>query len=156
MSSSFSPELPLSPYAGSGKCGGLALGVVGAAGGRAGSVPLGLRRPVAFASEVLGQTLWHKQTEALQALVEGGRVTIRSSHGVGKTFLEAAASLWRVYSHRPSLVLTTAPTQRQVEGLLWGEINRLWRQANCTVPNSHAIAETASTTHQHQTTRSQK
>ena len=60
-----------------------------------------------------------------EAVRDHPQVTVRSGHGVGKTFVAACAALWWVYSFRPSLVLTTAPTARQVEGLLWGEIRRL-------------------------------
>src|SRR5438132_9604540 len=90
--------------------------------------------PVGFAEQVLGVTPWQRQREALQALVEHPRVTIRSSHGVGKTWLASAALLWWLYSHQPSLVLSTAPTARQVESLLWAEVNRLWRRAALSLP----------------------
>src|SRR2546425_13292299 len=47
--------------------------------------------PLGFAEQVLGVTPWQRQREALQALVHQPRVTIRSSHGVGKTWLASAA-----------------------------------------------------------------
>src|SRR6059058_5077812 len=81
--------------------------------------------PVRFVREVLGSELWSRQVEILEAIREHPQVTVRSGHGVGKTFVAACAALWWVYSFRPSLVLTTAPTARQVESLLWGEIRRL-------------------------------
>lgn len=90
--------------------------------------------PVAFAHEVLGVQPWSKQQEALAALAREPQLTIRSSHGVGKTFLAATASLWFCYAKRPSMVLTTAPTARQVEGQLWKEINRLWARAKVPLP----------------------
>jgi hypothetical protein len=86
--------------------------------------------PVAFVESVLGQRPWGKQAEILRTVAREPQTTVRSSHGVGKTWVAACCALWWVYSHRPALVLTTAPTARQVEGLLWAEINRLWRGAN--------------------------
>src|SRR5436190_1512503 len=86
--------------------------------------------PVAFVETVLGQRPWAKQAEILRAVAAAPQTTVRSSHGVGKTWVAACCALWWVYSHHPSLVLTTAPTARQVEGLLWAEINRLWHGAN--------------------------
>jgi phage terminase large subunit len=88
--------------------------------------------PAAFCSEVLGVSLWAKQREACAALAQEKQLTIRSSHGVGKTFLASAIVLWWTYCLKPSLVLTTAPTARQVEEQLWAEINRRW--ANAAVP----------------------
>src|SRR5437764_13216759 len=85
--------------------------------------------PVAFAREVLGQTPWSRQAEIMRAVAAQPQTTVRSSHGVGKTWVAAVLALWWVYTRRPSLVLTTATTARQVEGLLWAEINRLWRRA---------------------------
>jgi phage terminase large subunit len=85
--------------------------------------------PAGFVREVLGCELWSRQAEILEAVRLHPQVTVRSGHGVGKTFVAACAALWWVYCFRPSLVLTTAPTARQVEGLLWGEIARLWRRA---------------------------
>src|SRR5438105_6336287 len=85
--------------------------------------------PVAFVREVLGQTPWSRQAEIMRAVAAEPQTTVRSSHGVGKTWVAAALALWWVYTRRPSLVLTTAPTARQVEGLLWAEINRLLRRA---------------------------
>src|SRR5438034_143868 len=85
--------------------------------------------PVAFARQVLGQTPWSRQAEIMRAVATESQTTVRSSHGVGKTWVAAALALWWVYTRRPSLVLTTAPTARQVEGLLWAEVNRLWRKA---------------------------
>jgi hypothetical protein len=90
--------------------------------------------PVRFAAHVLGQSPWQAQREALEALVLHPQVTIRSSHGVGKTWTAAAALLWWVYCHRPSLVLSTAPTARQVESLLWAEVGRLWQKARTPLP----------------------
>lgn len=90
--------------------------------------------PLGFVRDVLGQQCWAKQEEILLALRDHPQVTVRSSHGVGKTFTAAVALLWWVYSHRPSLVLSTAPTARQVEALLWREVNRLFARAKRSLP----------------------
>src|SRR3954465_5002366 len=90
--------------------------------------------PVRFVREVLGSELWSRQVEILEAIRDPPQGTGRSGHGVGKTFVAACAALWWVYSFRPSLVLTTAPTARQVESLLWGEIRRLKGRARRPLP----------------------
>src|SRR5688572_28783242 len=41
--------------------------------------------PVGFAREIIGVRLWEKQIEILEAVRDYPRVTVRSSHCVGKT-----------------------------------------------------------------------
>ncbi len=50
------------------------------------------------------------------------RVSVKSGHGVGKSCIAGAAALWFLYTHIPSKVITTAPTERQVKEILWREI----------------------------------
>src|SRR5688572_17954582 len=80
--------------------------------------------PVEFAKEVLGATPWERQEAILEALRDHSRVTVCSAHGVGKTWVAAAATLWFLYTREPAIVLTTAPTHRQVKEILWREIRR--------------------------------
>jgi phage terminase large subunit len=85
--------------------------------------------PLAFAADHLGVTLWEKQAQILQAFCDHPQVAVKSGHGVGKSFVAACGALWGVYCFRPSLVLTTAPSQRQVEKVLWKEIRLLHARA---------------------------
>lgn len=43
------------------------------------------------------------------------------------SFVSAAAALWFLLTHKDSIVLTTAPTYRQVMSVLWGEISRMYQ-----------------------------
>ena len=86
--------------------------------------------PVAFAREVLGVRLWEKQEEVLTALTENHRVAVKAGNGLGKGFCAAVAVLWFMYVHRDqAIVLSTAPTFRQVRHILWRQIHRLYRPA---------------------------
>ena len=85
--------------------------------------------PVAFAREVLGVELWHKQVEALTALTEHRRVAVKSGNGLGKGFCAAVAVLWFIHTRPDAIVLTTAPTFRQVRHILWRQIRRLYGPA---------------------------
>lgn len=58
----------------------------------------------------------------LRALVVNRRVAVRSGHGLGKTWLEARICIWFLTCFKPSKVITTAPTFKQVEKVLWTEI----------------------------------
>ena len=69
---------------------------------------------------------------AVAAAVRGEgprRVAVRSGNGVGKTALAARLMLWALQSHPSSVVVTTAPTQRQVTELLWREARSAYYRA---------------------------
>ena len=83
-----------------------------------------------FAGEVLGVRLWSKQREVLEALARERRVAVKSGNGLGKDFTAAVAVLWYLYRHNPGIVLSTAPTFRQVRHVLWRQIRRLHRGAS--------------------------
>ena len=86
--------------------------------------------PVAFARDVLGVRLWEKQEEVLMALTTHRRIAVKAGNGLGKGFCAAVAILWFMHTHQDSaVVLTTAPTFRQVRHILWRQLRRLYRPA---------------------------
>ena len=89
--------------------------------------------PLEFARNVLGVKLWNKQEDVLAALLDHRRVAVKSGNGLGKGFCAAVAVLWFLYCHDPAIVLSTAPTFRQVRHILWRQIRRLHRQASETL-----------------------
>lgn len=89
--------------------------------------------PERYAEEVLGVTLHEDQRAILRSLVGKDVTAVRSCHGIGKSFIAAVAVLWFISSHLPAKVITTAPTNRQVEGVLWAEIRSLWRKAKMSI-----------------------
>jgi hypothetical protein len=62
------------------------------------------------------------------------RVAVKAANGVGKSFAAADIALWFLYCHAPSVVLTTAPTWRQVRFVLWTEMARRMQQAKVRLP----------------------
>ena len=86
--------------------------------------------PVGFAHEALGVQLWDKQQEVLNAVRDYRRVAVKAGNGLGKGFTAAVSVLWFLCTHHPAIVLTTAPTARQVRHVLWREIRRLHRGAH--------------------------
>jgi len=93
-------------------------------------------KPVQFAEQVLGvNTLTDDQKRILTLLHEPPcRVLVPSAHDVGKTFIAAVAVLYWHYSFDPGLVLTTAPTERDVIDLLWAEVRLLAMRAALSPP----------------------
>ena len=90
--------------------------------------------PERFAREVLRSRWWEMQRRVATEVSQSRRTAVKSANGVGKTYLAADLALWFLYSYRPSVVLTTAPTERQMRHLLWEEIRRRWHGASETLP----------------------
>lgn len=86
--------------------------------------------------------IWSKQREILQALVKHRKVAVRSGHGLGKSFIAAICVLYLTYVWR-GLGVTTAPTFRQVEKVLWGEIHYLFNNAGGTNKLGGILKKTA-------------
>lgn len=85
--------------------------------------------PQLFCQSVLGMPhIWRMQDEFLsalpRALKEHKPIFIGSGHSLGKDYIAAAASLWFLHSYGPSIVIQTAPTDRQVKKIMWGETMR--------------------------------
>ena len=85
--------------------------------------------PTQWARTVLRTRLWQKQKDVLRAVYAHRRVAVKSGNGLGKGYCAAVAALWFLTSHKPAIVLTTAPTFRQVRHLVWREIRRLHHRA---------------------------
>ena len=78
--------------------------------------------PVWWVRHVLGDRPWTLQEDILAALVNSREVNVRSCHSAGKSWVASRAALWFLFNHPDSLVITTAPTARQVRGILWKEM----------------------------------
>ena len=85
--------------------------------------------PDFFMARILNRRPWGKQSEILRSVRDRPRTAVRSCNGIGKTFIAASAILWFLYGHPRSIVLSTAPTWRQVEKMIWKEIRAAYRGA---------------------------
>lgn len=103
--------------------------------------------PVGFFEDVLGFSPSPPQLQIVDHLLTNRVTNVQAGHGVGKTHLSAALVLWWVFA-RESLAITTAPTNRQVKELLWGEIRRFYDHNQQTLGGSRLemsvhVSETA-------------
>lgn len=87
-----------------------------------------------FCLNVLGVTLWDKQIEIGNSVRDNKRTAVSACYASGKTFTAACLVLWWLFTRRPAMVITTAPTGRQVRNLLWREIRKLHRKALRRLP----------------------
>lgn len=91
-----------------------------------------LTDPEAWAEDKLEAFLWSKQREILQSVVFNRRTLVQSSHGIGKSFIAGVLAGWWIdtHPHEDAVVVTTAPTHRQVHGILWEEIRKQHRKGS--------------------------
>jgi hypothetical protein len=89
-------------------------------------------QPIEWAMETLNVHLWSKQIEIIEALETHARVAVRSCHDSGKSFSAAVIAARWLATHPigQARVITTAPTNTQVRGILWVEINQLHEKGN--------------------------
>lgn len=85
--------------------------------------------PVYYIEEWIGDKLWSKQAEICESVRVNPITTVRSCHGIGKSFTAADIALWFLNAHPDSIVITTAPTFRQVENIIWRYIRSAHKNA---------------------------
>ena len=95
------------------------------------------RDPITFARLILGQNPWRLQREILASAAANPLTAVRSCHASGKTYNAAAIALWALARWPESIVLTTAPTFRQVK-VMWGEIAEARKKSRIAFPEPTA------------------
>lgn len=82
--------------------------------------------PVAWAKDILGIHLWSKQREICQSLLHNKRTVVASAHSTGKSLVSSVLACWWVAVHPPgsAMVVSTAPTFRQIHAILWEEMRK--------------------------------
>jgi hypothetical protein len=86
--------------------------------------------PVAWVEDRLQETLWSKQREIAESVVDNRYTAVQSCHGPGKSFTASRLASWWLETHPPgeAFVVSTAPSFNQVRGILWREIGRAHRR----------------------------
>jgi len=89
------------------------------------------RDPVGWVHEKLRGETYAKQREILEALRDHHRVAVKSCHSAGKSWTASAVVCWWLDAHPlgDARVVTSAPSAKQVEAVLWYEINRAHARA---------------------------
>ena len=87
--------------------------------------------PVDWASKKAKINLWSKQKEIIRSIRDNRRTAVQSGHGIGKSLTASVAASWWVDTHPAdqTLVVTTAPSVKQVHAILWEEIRKIHQQA---------------------------
>ncbi len=85
--------------------------------------------PVVFLDSALGCTHWSKQDLIIRSTFANQRTTVKSCHGIGKTYIAARIAKAFLFAYKNSVVITTAPTFRQVENILWREMRSAYKSS---------------------------
>lgn len=88
-----------------------------------------LGHPARWMFDKLG-FIWSKQVEICNSVRDNRHTAVRSGHGPGKSWTAGALAGWWIDTHPPgeAFVVSTAPTQPQVEAILWREIGKIHRK----------------------------
>lgn len=91
-------------------------------------------READLAVDLFGAKLWRGERAILESLSSDRFVTVRAGRKVSKTEAGALAVLAFLYS-APTLVLTIAPTGRQVKEVIWQRVASIWNRAKRRRPD---------------------
>ena len=80
--------------------------------------------PIGFFEDILNFFPDTWQGKAAESVRDNPKTAIRSGQGVGKSALTACLMLWYIAMHPYSRIIATAPTKKQLEDVLWAEINK--------------------------------
>jgi hypothetical protein len=82
--------------------------------------------PVDWIEDRLGAAMWSRQREIAASIAEHPRTAVQASHSIGKSWLGARLAAAWIDSHPlgDAFVFSTAPSQAQIEAILWRELRR--------------------------------
>jgi len=91
-----------------------------------------LDNPEGWINDVLGETIWSKQREICQSVVDNRYTVVKACHGPGKSFIASRIGCWWLNVHKlgDAFLVTSAPSWPQVQAILWREIRRAHRIGN--------------------------
>jgi phage terminase large subunit len=97
-----------------------------------------LEDPVKFVRRWLDADTWGTQNSILRSISSPhSKTVVKACHSSGKTFIAAAAVLWFLARFKEAIVVTTAPTAKQVEKMLWGDIQALLERSKYPFPKAN-------------------
>ena len=91
---------------------------------------IGRSRPEIWIPQSLGFEPYAHQVAIARSVMKNARTVVRSCSGIGKSRIAAACTLEFLYNFYPSTVLTTSSGFKQLENVLWREIDALYKTAN--------------------------
>jgi phage terminase large subunit len=100
--------------------------------------------PIKFFTECLDvkkEHVWEKMEEISCSVRDNQFTCVKAGNSLSKSYTVARIALWFLYTHYPATVVTTAPSNIQVEEILWREINAA--HSNAKIPLGGEPTKTA-------------
>ena len=96
-------------------------------------------KPEQYFIDALGvPSMWDGERAILEsvplAIKEKKQIVVASGHSLGKDFIAGGLVPYFLHVWGPCLVITTAPTDRQVDAVMWGEIKGHYGRARIPLP----------------------
>lgn len=98
-----------------------------------------LANPDQFVVEVLGAEPWALQVDIIKSTFKYKITAVKTCNAIGKSFIAARVVLAYLMLHPNSIVVTTAPTWRQVTDILWREIGTALKQSKYKLTDKEAV-----------------
>lgn len=101
--------------------------------------------PEGFFRDILGVEPWSRQREVINAVRDHDRVAVKSGRRVSKSHTAAGIALWFYCSFPDARVILLSTTDRQVNQILWRELQMMRARAGRCIackeadPNGHRI-----------------
>lgn len=83
------------------------------------------QNPIDYMTQVLDvkqKHVWDKMVEIANAVRDHQNVCVKAGNSLSKSYTVARIALWYLFNYYPATVVTTAPSNIQVEEILWREI----------------------------------
>lgn len=93
------------------------------------------KKPEDFVAEVLGAMCWDKQVEIIRSTFMYKYTAVKTCNAIGKSFIAARIVVTYLMIYPGSIVVTTAPTWRQVTDVLWREIGTAVKKSKYKLTN---------------------
>lgn len=84
--------------------------------------------PIRWIREILGEFPWSKQREILQSVQEHRYTAVQSCHDSGKSYIASRSGCHWTDTRPDPFLVTTAPTWKQVNSILWREMRKAHRK----------------------------
>lgn len=84
--------------------------------------------PVHWIHKILQEFPWSKQREILQSVTDNRYTAVQSAHDTGKSYIASRAGCHWTDTRPDPFLVTTAPTWKQVNSILWREMRKAHRK----------------------------
>lgn len=86
-------------------------------------------KPEDFICDALGSKPWDMQVQIVQSVFRNKYTAVKTCNAIGKSYIAARIAITYLMLYPGSIVVTTAPTWRQVTDVLWREIGTAVKQS---------------------------